>query len=278
MLKLFNAYYHDINDNFTHKLSISKNKELLETKLSDISIMTSHNSYIQTTQNFSIASIDAIDIVLKSGARFIELDIFRDLFSGDLFVAHGKELILIDIIVTTRLDLEDVFKFLEKNAFKNTDDPLFISFEFNIHNDKIACNKIINLIEKYFKSRLYRSKISGETLMCDLIDKIILFSGKKNLGKLSNLINIMWNDENDKNNIFYNKSSDINPLHINHKNTRVYSAVNLYSIISGNYDPIPFLKNGVSFVAMNMCMNDNNLKKYIKWYGDYSFKKKQINF
>jgi hypothetical protein len=52
---------------------------------------------------------------------------------------------------------------------------------------------------------------------------------------------------------------------------RVYPKFDYKSLYGGNYDPLPFLHNGVNFVSMNMCTTDDYLNNYLKLFSKSSF-------
>lgn len=252
----------------TH-VSVESQPQILDLRLCDVSIMTSHNSYINTLQHFGESSLNALQKVLNYGARCIELDLYRYKMGG-IYVAHGKEESPDDIITTTKLDLDVAFEFLSRSAFEHTSDPLFIALELNVHTEEDACDQIANLIHKYFDSRIYKGTLTGETRIRDLIGKVIFMSGGGAIGRLSTIIHTQWSD------VFQNISSSTPAERIQGVGTciRVYPEGNLAGALSANFNPVPYLLNGATFVALNMCTNDEHMQFYASWFAHSRIVKK----
>ncbi len=259
-------------DTLQPRISLKDQPQLLDVTLSEVSVMASHNSYIRTLQHLGESSTSALQTVMQMGARFVELDVYRHKHDNSVFVAHGKEETPDDIITTTKLDLGEAFEFLSKKAFENTDDPLFVALELLVHNEVAACDRIADLLELHFGSRLFKGVLSGKTPLRDLIGKVVLFSGGGSTGRLSSVIHTQWSE------VFQNVASDTLPERLTGVGTciRVYPAGNLHGALSLNFNPIPYLLKGASFVAMNMCTNDEHMKMYAAWFSRSSFIKKNI--
>jgi hypothetical protein len=249
-------------------IPIADQSHLLDLSLCEVSVMSSHNSYIRTLQHFGESSTDAIQIALNRGARMLELDVYRD--REGVFVAHGKEGTPNDIITTTRLELGVALEFISRKAFANTNDPLFIALELLVHNEEPACNQIADLLTLHLGSRLYTGKLTGETKLRELVGKVVLFSGGGSVGRLASMIHTQWSD------IFQNVSSDTAPDLLRGKGTciRVYPAGNLLGALSANFNPVNYLLHGATFVALNVCMTDEHMATYISWFAQSSFMKK----
>jgi hypothetical protein len=245
---------------------------LLDLSISDVAVMSSHNSYIRTLQHLGESSISALQTVLSLGARCIELDIYRDKVNGNVFVAHGKEETPDDIITTTKLDLGTALEFLSAKAFERTNDPLFIALELLVHNEPAACDRIADLLMLHFGPRLFNGTLTGKTRLRDLMGKVVLLSGGGSVGRLLSMIHTQWSE------VFQNVSSDVVPETLSDVETciRVYPAGTLRGALSLNFNPVPFLMKGATFVALNMCTNDIHMKTYMEWFAHSSFVKKNI--
>lgn len=252
----------------THKYArknLEDQPDLLEAPLQQVAVMSSHNSYIQTIQHMSLSTLDAIQECLQSGVRCIELDVYYNQEYG-LYVAHGKEGNP-DIITTTRLSLDSVFHYLNKNIFKNTRDPFFIVLEINVHYNAFACNLIAEMIEQYFKSVLFQENLHPNTPMLSLLNKVVFMSGRGAVENLASLIHTNWS-------VNFRNLSSANHAHRLIKNgqcIRIYPEGNIYHALSRNYDPLPYLQKGANFVAMNICMNDKHMQNYRKYFEKSSF-------
>ena len=230
--------------------------------------MTSHNTYIHTLQIGSVSSIKGIEIALAKGTRCIELDLFREEDNhNSIFIAHGQEKTP-DLIVTSKMPLADALEFIANNAFSKTSDPLFIALEINCHKEVDSCNTIAYLFEQYLGSRLYKGKLDPNVLLKDLIGKVILIHGGGVVGdKLNNLVNGEWGAA--LQNAPYTIGFD--QLAIGSSVVRVYPVGYESDVLSSNYDPLPMLEKGATFVAMNMCTNDYQLQVYENYFKNSSF-------
>jgi hypothetical protein len=251
-------------------LGISEQPKLLGAKLQDVVIMTSHNSYLESFQIFGSATLRALDLVLKRGARCLELDIYRESkHPTQLYIAHGKEDSPEDFMVSTKLLCVDGLEFLAKNAFVRNDDPLFLCLELNVHENEQACNMLADLLVFIFGERLFIGKLTAQTPLKNLLGRVIVLTGSGIAGqKLEKVINSRWGE------LFQNVPSSVPVKSIASPLTRVYPQGLLSDTVGLNFDGLPYLKYGVTFVAMNFCTVDNNLTKYLSWFGNSSFKLK----
>lgn len=270
-LALLPQFNHSTSNATRQLYQIENIQDISDLTLREVSIMSSHNTYIRTIQHLSKSTVKGIDIALKLGSRCIELDIYRHKNTNSVYVAHGKPSDT-DIITTTHLALSDAFKYIKENAFKYTSDPLFIALELNIHNEESASDIIADLIQEYFGDIIYNQSVTLDTKIKDLTGKVVFMSGGGSKGKLSSLIHIQWSD------IFPNLASDVSPLSFDGRNTcaRIYPVGSFKNALSNNFDSIPFLKSGATFVAMNVARNDIHMKNYIRYFLKSSFVKKPV--
>lgn len=250
------------------KTQIADQPDLLNKPLNKVSVMSSHNTYIHTLQIGSVSSTKGIEIALQKGARCIELDLFREEDNpASVFVAHGQEKTP-DLLVTTKMPLADALDYISKNAFSKTSDPLFIALEINCHKDEVACNTIAYLLEEYLGNILYKGKLDPAVLLKDLIGKAILIHGGGVIGnKLNNIVNGEWGVA------LQNAPCTIDPnqLAFGSSAVRVYPVGYASDVLSANYDPLPMLEKGATFVAMNMCTNDYNIQIYENYFKNSSY-------
>lgn len=271
LVNIVPQFDHTYKSRVSTLLPLSSMPHLLDLKLCEVSVMSSHNSYIRTLQHLGEASNVALQIVLDCGARCLELDIYRD--KDGVFVAHGKEETPEDLITTTKLRLDSALRCLSQCAFVRHNDPLFIALELLVHNEEAACNQIADLVERYFGDRLYKP-VRGDEIanvpLRDLLGKVVLFCGGGAKGRLESLIHTSWSET------FQNVSSDTDPSSLQGVGTciRVYPAGNLAGALSLNFNPIPYLVKGATFVALNMCMADSHMELYTTWFARSSFVKK----
>jgi hypothetical protein len=230
--------------------------------------MSSHNSYIHTLQIGSVSSTKGLEIALAKGARCLELDLFREEANPAIvFVAHGQEKTP-DLLVTTKMPLAEAFEYIANNAFIKTSDPLFIALEINCHKSEAACNSIAYLIEQYFGNRLYKEKLDPGVQLRNLIGKVIFIHGGGAVGdRLNGLVNGEWGAA------LQNAPCTIDPsqLAFGSSVVRIYPVGLESDVLSSNYDPLPMLEKGATFVAMNVCTQDYQLQVYENHFKSSSF-------
>lgn len=258
----------------TKIIPLADQPHLLDLPLSAVAVMSSHNSYIRTLQHAGESSTEALQIALDRGCRFLELDVYRDPTKSErVFVAHGKEELPEDILTTTRLPLNEVFRFIASHAFARTNDPLFIALELNVHNDITACDSIATLIERHFTPRLFRDPFTPAVPLRSLLDKVVFFSGGGAAGaRLPPLINTQWSEA------FQNIPSSVPAASIDGTGNciRVYPAGDIKGALSLNFNPVPYLMRGATFVALNVCTSDTHMDYYATWFASSSFIKKPV--
>ncbi len=254
------------------RIPIANQPTLLDAPLSSVAVMSSHNSYIRTLQHLGASSIDALRIVLDRGARCIELDVYRDPDTLMPFVAHGKEELPNDIITTTRISFDTAIHFITSHAFQHTTDPLFIALELNVHNNPTACDRIAEVLHAHMGAILYTGQLSATTRLRDLVGKVVLLSGG-GIGSLAlqSMIHTQWNTT------FQNIPSSVPPEALQspaYTCIRIYPEGDVRGALSLNFNPIPFLQRGATFVAMNMCTEDESMRLYSDWFAESSFRLK----
>jgi hypothetical protein len=252
----------------TTKKSLVDSPSIIDLPLKSVSVMSSHNSYIRTIQHCSESTVDGIRVALECGARCLELDIYRDKERPEsVFVAHGKEELPDDLITTTKLSFEDAIVFIKENAFKNTSDPLFLALQIDVHSDSKACNSILRIIDAHISSLLYTKSVTPNTPLRELCGKIVLMCGGGTVGPLNDRIHIQWNE------LFRNEPSTLSITipRITDNCLRIYPTGDIRGALSLNYDPLPFLHAGATFVAMNISTNDDHMKAYAEYFSKTSF-------
>jgi hypothetical protein len=265
----------DSRDIHREQISIETISAFNDARLRDIVVYSSHNSYIRTFQIGSEANTEAIHIALAKGARCLELDIFREPDAPtDVFVAHGQQNAdggKADLLGTTKLPLREALAFIAANAWTTTSNPLFLALEVNVHDDTVACDAISDIITSTFSpERLLPpgEKITPSTPVRSLLNKVVFLTGGgiPPSSKLNNQINVVWSAD------FQNAP---------HKNTqetllftqsvvRIYPAGDVNGTLSLNFDPLPFLQKGATFVSMNVCTNDAHMRSYDEYFGKSS--------
>ena len=247
---------------------ITEQPDILDLPLRSVNVMSSHNSYLRTLQHMSSSTVEGMRIALNRGARCLELDVYRDETQPErVFVAHGKEELPRDIITTTKLPFEDAIAFIAAHAFTTTSDPLFVALELNVHRDVRACDAILRTLDAHLKPVLYTGRVTPDTPLRDLVGKVVLMCGGGTAGALHERIHIHWSAQ------FRNEPSTlaIPSARITEDCVRVYPAGDFKGALSLNFDAIPFLRAGATFVALNVCTNDAHMTAYATYFSESSF-------
>ncbi len=258
---------------------ISQCKDVLDYKLTDFFVFSSHNTYVAGNQNMDVNSLEMIKMACLLGVREIELDTYcrnyvkEDNESIEPIVTHGVESPQgqDDLFLNSNLlSFESCVKTISDNAFiNNNDDPLFINIELNTHNKHKTNLRMIEILKQYFGDKLLYSKDNsdlGSYKIKDLVNKVIIVI--HDLDETSVFQGISFD--------YYKNVSDNNTNVIDLEKTknslaRVFPSANLESHFSYNYDPYSAWNKGAQFVTCNIQILDDNLKKQFKKFKKYSF-------
>lgn len=244
-----NRKYYKIKElliNNNNKKRLEDKPDLLNKPLKEFYINSSHNSYISSIQNGSIIFKNTVSNVLKLGARCIEIDIHN--VKGNPVVAHGNK----NMLTSTYLQLETILDEIVNDGFK-TSDPLILYLEI-VNNDSIVMFKIGNLLnEKFRDKRLnnrYRMNYTGKDKLNvinapikDLLNKIIIVNSTPFNEGLEYIL-----DDSSK---FINNCNKDALIYNNDCIKRVYMNGSFLSMMSNNFDPIPFWEKRTNMVVLN---------------------------
>lgn len=273
----FNKSQKEVNfiiNNYKHK-QLEDNSELLNIPLKHFFIKTSHNTYINNTQNLSTTLIATIINCIKTyNVRAIELDVFSENPNKEQWtpiVAHGIENAInnTNIYTTTSIYLKDVIEALTNVVFENTSDPFFIIIENNCTKmDNTITNDLMSeIIEKILGDRLFVKPDNYKTIFdCPIklmLNKIIIISDVVK-GQFVNIVNASWHDVN-----VTNISSNTDNLTANidvNIFKRVYPEASIKNTLSYNYNPYPYFKHKFNMIAMNYQNVDNDLYIYENFF------------
>ena len=169
-------------------------------KLTDYYIASSHRSFLVGYQKGDYCSIDMINRVLHSGARYIELEIFNKEIKNDTIpvVSGGYEkgsmkLTLNHIVLKDCLELISQMAFSEMHI-DNFNDPLFLFLNLKVGQNLNSINEIARLIQSNFGNKLlskkYLNSNIGKASLCELKAKLVVFSSPGWKGTdLENVVN-----------------------------------------------------------------------------------------
>jgi hypothetical protein len=150
------------------------------------------SSYNTAWMNNTI-SIDNVRYALQRGCRFIDFEIYllqignqKGMYAPYVSYPTSKE----------RLLLGDVFASIVEQAFQdsttqNRYDPLFIQLRMSASNIQIY-SLVGMAIQSNLSSYLYTQKVTGDTLMSDILGKIVIVNDKSlnfNYMDLANYVN-----------------------------------------------------------------------------------------
>lgn len=273
------------------QIPLDQNKDVMKNNyiLADFYICSSHKSYLPCTQYFDYSSPKAIEYVLKSGARYVELDIFNKGFCRETIPVVTNGVNPGNWHYTTDIDLEDCFRVIKEFAFSdiisNKNDPLILCLNLNIEQNDYSANIIAKLIKQYFGNRLLGSEYSYQRKNISLIpikelfEKMIIISNiSPKDTELDEFINynfdlpFMRNYSNNQINEIIDREELIN---FNKRNiTRVYNSDK--SRNSNNFNPYGGWFLGCQFVTLNFQNPDKFMNFYIDKFKDSSFALKPI--
>lgn len=240
---------------------IESNPEYLDLPLYQFYVNTSHNTYLDSMQHLTRASLDAYKYALKAGARYIEIDISTAYDSKGPIVCHGTD----QYITTTSLSLKSVLDTINQHAF-HTSDPLIIHIEmFSIENTKQNAIIVSMLKEAFGDKIVVPDDINFVSMrMRDLLNKVIIICRSYDPA-LSTIAH-----DNPQFQNYSDSSLPANGQPLNNM-SRVYMHGCLAAAMSVNMDSISLRSKGYNCIAMNFQTRDSKLYDNLKFFKDYSF-------
>jgi hypothetical protein len=269
--------------------------------LKDYAVKTSYN----TAYTGSSMSMSAISYVLTRGYRFLDYEVY--MVDDMPVVAYGEDKTSNLITSSNTLPLGQVLYNTISSAFSapspNLNDPLFIQLRI-YSKDTAIYEMVAKSIYKNLKNRLYVGKVNGDTLISDIMGKIIIVIDKKislDYDKYPNCstpsffkddgekstenpeskcfnLSVFTNLESNGDNLRTYKYGDMldqntNPPHIKDNNTTDITVLKMvYPDVkqnTSNPEVVVFIKKyGIQFVAVRLYMVDANLKLYEKTFSD----------
>lgn len=205
-MKLYNLYQ-KISD-FDYRQS-----ELGSLSLKDVQVASAYNAANMGSQMLSYTSEHILTQVLKSGARYIELNIFASKFGQDAIPVidggfkRGEWKLMLN-----STSFEQAIITIAQNAFKpleseggapNSGDPLFLALNLSTGHNIYCLDKVADIIVDYLSDKLLEPKYAyqfnkniQDIKMNEIQGKVIIFASSGYEGsKLEELINSTWIDE-----------------------------------------------------------------------------------
>lgn len=259
--------------------------DLLNRKLCEFWINSSHNSFLGNWQVGGESHISNLSKSLELGARCVELDIHAGITSP--LVMHTGSI---------PGYLTDYLKVIKEEGFKNTNDPLILYLEIFNSGNESHMKAVGSLVQSYLGDRLYEGKMStwnrDNSKYCfnvpikNLLEKIIIVINYYNMstpdGKgLTNrnkyLFPICHATANEPNGGWF---PELGPLIDNVgaddsvKTKPKNQLIRVYPnniLKSSNYDPESKWIANYNMVSLNFGNEDENLKKNNKKFKYCSF-------
>lgn len=136
-------------------------------------------SSYNTALSGKYVSVDAIKYVLSRGCRFVDFEIF--LIDDEAQVAYTDDPTFVTVTTKNYITLNEALKHVAIHAFSspspNMHDPLFIQFRIKSKNPKIF-NLVGMAVDNYLSNKLYRGKVTGSTILSQLMGKVVLIIDK----------------------------------------------------------------------------------------------------
>lgn len=263
------TYYFKINKllDENHIKPIESTPEYLDMPLHNFYVNTSHNTYLDSMQHLSFASLDAYKFALKSGARFIEVDISTKYDDKGPLVCHGTD----QYITTYPLPLKSVLDTIKDNAF-HTSDPLIIIVEmFSV--DNVTQNAmIVSMFKDAFGDRLLmpydaskKTNVSFPSMsMRELLNRVVIIC-RDHDPNLSTIMHDSSQFQNYGDDILSNDGPPPNNI------SRVYMHGSIQSALSANMDSVDLRSKGYNCIAMNFQTRDSKLYDNLEFFKEQSF-------
>jgi hypothetical protein len=205
-MKLYNLYQ-KISD-FEYRQSESGTLAL-----KDVQVASAYNAANMGSQMLSYTSEHILTQVLRSGARYIELNIFSSKFGQDgIPVIDGGFKRGEWKLMLNSTTFEQAIITIAQNAFKpleseggapNSGDPLFLALNLSTGHNIYCLDKVADILVDYFSDKLLEAKYAyqfnnnvQDIKMNDLQGKVVIFASSGYEGsKLEELVNSTWVDE-----------------------------------------------------------------------------------
>lgn len=249
-------------------------------RLSDYYMASSSYSIFPGSKIFDYVSDQILPLVIKAGARLVELDVYADL-SGKPVVGLKNEKLGIDY-ASNSVSFESCCVSIANNAFNSvstpvSSDPFILSLSF--HTDKTdvinACAEILKTTcRSHMLDETYafqRKNIATEPI-CNLQSKLVIVSGGGMKGTLmEELVNMSW-DTSHLRRLSYSQASqphDSNEL-INFNRNGITMVVPDIEGDLKNYNPQILFTYGCQWVMMNYGSIDSMMELYISEFQENS--------
>lgn len=249
-------------------------------RVADYYMASSSYSVFPGNKIFDYVSDQILPLVIKAGARLIELDIYADVNEKPV-VGLRNEKLGIDY-ASNSVPFESCCVSIANNAFNTitspvSSDPFVLSLSF--HTDKTnvinACAEILKTTCRAHmldESYAYQRKNIATEPICNLQSKLIIVSGGGVKGSLmEELVNMSW-DSSHLRRLSYSQASQPHDsaelVNFNRNNiTMVFPDVGEDLV---NYNPQILLTYGCQWIMMNYGSIDSMMELYISEFQENS--------
>jgi hypothetical protein len=249
-------------------------------KVADYYMASSSYSVFPGNKIFDYVSDQILPLVIKAGARLVELDIYAD-STGKPVVGLKNEKLGVDY-ASNSVSFESCCVSIANNAFNTitspvSSDPFVLSLSF--HTDKTdvinACAEILKTTCRAHmldESYSYQRKNIATEPICNLQSKLVIVSGGGMKGSLMDeLVNMSW-DSSHLRRLSYSQASqphDSAEL-INFNRNNITMVVPDIGEDLVNYNPQILLTYGCQWIMMNYGSIDSMMELYISEFQENS--------
>jgi hypothetical protein len=246
----------------------------------DYYMASSAYSIFPGSKIFDYVSDQVLPLVIKAGARAVELDIYADT-TGKPVVGLKNEKLGIDY-ASNSVSFESCCVSIANNAFNSitsptSSDPFVLSLMF--HTDKTdvinACAEILKTTCRRFmldETYAFQRKNIAIEPICNLQNKLIIVSGAKMKGTLmEELVNMSW-DTSHLRRLLYSQASqphDANELITFNRNNITMVVPDIEGDLV-NYNPQILFTYGCQWIMMNYGSIDSMMELYISEFQENS--------
>jgi hypothetical protein len=251
-------------------------------KLHDYYVASSSYSLFPGADIYDYISDQILPMLIKAGARLVELDIYADENNKPVVGLKNQKLGTDYAYNTVSLDACCVS--IANNAFNSvsspvSSDPFILSLVFHTDNANVL-NAASEIIKTTCRGRLldasygFQRKNLANEPVCNLQNKIVIVSGGGNIKgtHMDELVNLSWSTSNLRRMTYMQASQPHDPDElINFNRTHITMVVPDIGDDLTNYNPQIVLSYGCQWVMMNYGSLDSMMEMYIGEFQENSF-------
>jgi hypothetical protein len=251
-------------------------------KLSDYYVASSSYSLFPGSDIYDYISDQILPMLIKAGARLVELDIYAD-ENNKPVVGLKNQKLGTDYAYNT-VSLEACCVSIGNNAFNSvsspvSSDPFVLSLVFHTDNSNVL-NAASEIIKTTCRAHLldesygYQRKNLAIEPVCNLQNKLIIVSGGGQIKgtHMEELVNLSWSTSNLRRMTYTQASQPHDPDElINFNRSHITMVVPDIGDDLTNYNPQIVLSYGCQWVMMNYGSLDSMMELYIGEFQENSF-------